>query len=334
MSRVLLNEFFGVRHPIVQGGMTWVSRHELPAAVSEAGGLGVLGSGGMDPDDLARELARLREATEAPYGVNLPLVPVRPDGDEGVVPKLADVIVRDPVPIVFTGGGSPKRYTETFKQAGKRVVHVVPSVPLARKAVAAGVDAVVAESVEGGGHVMVDGLSTFSLLPQVVDALDVPVIAAGGIVDGRGVAAAMALGAAGVQIGTRFIATTECNAHPAYKRALVQAESDGAPLYSRGHHASRGLASPAVQHMIEMERGGASIEEVLAYRGRSRAYQGCIQGDLEEGILPAGAGVGMVQEIRSVAEVMEGLVNEYRRVLRELPGSIDADDSDDERGAA
>jgi enoyl-[acyl-carrier protein] reductase II len=318
MSRFVLARLLGIDHPIVQGGMTWVSRHALAAAVSEAGALGVIGSGGMEAEELRGEIRALRTLTSRSFAVNVPLVNVRPDGDDGIVERLIDVVVDECVPIVVTGAGSPARFTKRLKDAGAVVIHVVPSVPLARKAADAGVDAVVAESCESGGHIRADGLSSFSLVPQVVDAVSIPVIAAGGICDARGMAAALALGASGVQLGTRFIATTECNAHPAFKRALIAATTEGTAVYCRSYHASRALATPAVQQLVKMEEEGCSAEEILAFRGRGRARTGCIAGDVEQGILPAGSAVGLVQDIRPAGEIVAELVRGCEIVLASL----------------
>lgn len=319
-----LAELLGIRHAIVLGGMTWVGRHALAAAVSEAGGLGVIGSGGMDADELRGEIRALRKLTDRPFGVNVPLIDVRAAGEGDAVEPLIEVVIGERVPVVVTAAGSARRYTERLHAAGARVVHVVPSPELAQKAEAAGVDAVVAESVEGGGHVRVDGLATFSLVPQVVDAVSIPVIAAGGIVDARGVAAALALGASGVQLGTRFVATVECCAHPAYKQALVEAGPDGAPIYCRDWHASRGLATPVVRRLIEMEREGRSTEELVAYRGRGRAKAGCLDGDVEQGLLPAGSGVGGVREVLTVAELVESLTRGAAEIAAALSEALSA----------
>jgi len=317
-----LVDLLGVAHPILQGGMTWVSRHELAAAVSQAGALGVIGSGGMEPEDLRAEIRALRTKTSKPFAVNIPLVNVRPDGDESIVERLVDVVLEERVAIVVTGAGSPSRYTQRLKSAGALVIHVVPSARLAQKAEAAGVDAVVAESTEAGGHISPDGLSTFSLVPQVVDAVEIPVIAAGGIADARGVVAAMALGAAGVQIGTRFIATSECNAHDAFKRTLVEAGIDGSAVYCRGYHPSRALRTAAVARMLEMEAQGRTTEEIVAFRGRARARAGCIEGNLEEGILPAGAAVGLVRSVKSAGDVVRELVEGCEQVFAALRESL------------
>ena len=313
-----LTRLLGIELPIIQAGMTWVSRHALAAAVSRTGALGVIGSGGMDPDELRGEIRALRRLCQRPFAVNVPLLNVRPDGDDGIVERLVQVVIEERVPIVITSAGTPRTYTSRLQEAGALVIHVVPTVALACKARDAGVDALVAEGYESGGHVRCDGLSTLVLVPQVVDAVSLPVVAAGGIADARGVAAALALGADGVQVGTRFLATTECNAHNAYKQALVSADSEGTAVYSRAWHASRALATPLVKRLLDMEKAGQSSEEIRALRGRDRARRGCIEGDLEQGILPAGAGVGLVRDVRPAAEIVEELARGCERVLSEL----------------
>jgi len=318
-----LPALLGVRFPIVQGGMTWVSRHGLAAAVTEAGGLGVIGAGAMDADELRDEVRALRRLTSGPFAVNVPLVNVRPDGAE-VVAGLIDVVLEEQVPIAITGAGSARRYTAALKEADVTVLHVVSAVALALKARDAGVDALVAEGHEAGGHVRPGGLSTLALIPQVVDAVDVPVIAAGGIGDARGFVAALALGADGVQLGTRFIATRECNAHPAYKAAVLAAGSEGAPVYCNGYHPGRGLDSPIVRELIDMERAGRATDEIVARRGKHRSRLGCIEGDLDQGILPAGTSAGLVGELKSVAEVIDELVAGYHAGVRALPKRLGA----------
>jgi enoyl-[acyl-carrier protein] reductase II len=318
MSRPSLARILGIDHPILQGGMTWVSRHALAAAVSEAGALGVIGSGGMEPGELRDEIRALRALTVRPFAVNVPLVDVRPSGAPGVVEAMIDVVLDERVPVVVTSAGSAAKFTPCLKAAGATVIHVVPSVPLALKAADAGVDVLVAESTESGGHIRTDGLATFSLVPQVVDAVRLPVVAAGGICDARGVAAAIALGAEGVQLGTIFIATTECNAHALFKAALLAADSEGTAVYCRSHHASRALATPAVARLVEMESAGATTEELAAFRGRGRAREGCIQGDVDRGILPAGSAVGLVREIRPAGQVVRDLVRGFSEAIASM----------------
>lgn len=312
-----LTRLLGIRLPILQGGMSWVSRHGLAAAVSEAGGLGVLGAATMDPEELREEIGRLRAHTRAPFGVNVPLVLLRPDGGDRVG-ELIEVVIAERVPIVITGAGSPRRFSADLAAAGCLVGHVVPSAELALKALEAGVHFVVAESNESGGHVRSGGLATLSLVPQVVDAVPCPVAAAGGIVDARGVLAALALGADGAQMGTRLVATRECEAHAAYKRALIEAGPEDAVLYGASPRVSRGLRTEFVRRLIELERGGADPEEIARLRGRDRARLGCLEGFVDEGLLPAGSGVGSVRDLPSVAELLGRIERELEQGIARL----------------
>lgn len=318
MARQSLMSRIGLQYPILQGGMTWVSRFRLAAAVSDAGGLGVIGAGGMEPEELRDEIRSVRSLTDQQFGVNVPLANVRPDGDAKIVEQLIEIVLEETVPIVVTGAGSPRRFTKDLQAGGAFVLHVVPSVELATKCEEAGVDAVIAESVEAGGHLRPGGLSSFALIPQVVDAVSLPVVAAGGIADARGVAAALALGASAVQIGTRFISTVECSAHAEFKRLLVEATAEGTSVYCSWHHASRALCTPAVQRLIEMEAEGDSAEAILSFRGRGRAKSGCVEGKIDQGIFPAGAGAGLIQTVPTVAELMAELTGGTTAIFEQL----------------
>jgi enoyl-[acyl-carrier protein] reductase II len=319
--RTALTSLLGLDVPIVQGGMAWVSGSRLAAAVSEAGALGVLGSATMSPEELRDEIRAVRARTSRPFAVNLPLIRLRPDGED-LLGELAEVILSEDVRVVITGAGSPAHWTPRFQEAGLIVGHVVPSPRLARKACDAGVDFVVAESSEAGGHVRAGGLATLSLVPQVVDAVPVPVVAAGGIADGRGVVAALALGAGGVQMGTRFVATQECEAHPAFKGCVVRADAEEAVLYGPTSQLSRGLTTPPVRRMLDLAAEGASQERLAEERGRDRARRGCVLGEVEEGILPAGSGVGLVRGLPTVAELIDGLMKEARATLGSLGEAV------------
>jgi len=302
--------------------MSWVSHSSLASAVSAEGGLGVLGAATMEPEELALEIDTLRALTDRPFGVNVPLLCLTPDGADRT-PALIDVVCIQRVPVVITGAGSPRRYTAQLHAAGCCVLHVVPSPELAQKAQAAGVDAVIAESTEAGGHIRADGLATMALVPQVADAVSIPVAAAGGIADGRGAVAALALGAEAVQLGTRFVATVECEAHPSFKAAVAAASAEASVIYSRAHHASRALATDIVRQLVQLERGGAPTDEIARLRGRQRARLGCVEGEVEQGILPAGCGVGLISNVKSVAEVFADLKREMRATLDRLEGARD-----------
>lgn len=286
--------------------MLWIATAELAGAVSNAGALGILSpcagmeEGGDPLANLHLQIERMRKLTDRPFGVNIPL-------DLPSSGLLLDLLLRERVPIVVTAAGSPGIYTELLRSAGIRVVHVVSSVSQARLAESFHVDAVIAEGSEAGGRIGRLELPLFSLLPQIVDAVSIPVVAAGGIADKRGVAAALALGADGVQLGTRFIATEECIAHRNYKQAIVEA-SDGDTLVTRrATKPTRSLKTKFSLQLASMEKAGASAEDVLAYAGRGRARKAQLEGDLAEGDAYAGASVGLIRDILPAAKVLQSL---------------------------
>ncbi|MCP4679791.1 MAG: nitronate monooxygenase [Deltaproteobacteria bacterium] len=302
---------FDIHYPIVQGGMIWVSGWRLAAAVSNAGGLGLLGAGSMRPDLLDEHITKLLRASSAPFGVN---IPVSNEHAEAFV----EICLQRRVNAIFTSAGSPRKFTPRLKEAGVTVAHVVPSVTLARKVEAAGCDAVVAEGVEAGGHNGFEEITSINLWPAVADAVSIPVIAAGGIVDGRGMAAALALGADGVQVGTRFAVTEESSASTRYKDAVVGAAETDAKLYLRRHMPTRALVNAYLQDAIEAEASGASKVELAAIRGVGRARRGIFEGDINEGEMEIGQAAGRVLEILPAAQVVRRIVDEYEMVVSEL----------------
>lgn len=306
-----VSELFDIRYPIVQGGMIWVSGWKLAAAVCKAGGLGVIGAGSMEPELLDHHVGRLRDSWVGSFGVNFPVSNRR-------APGFVEVCESRKVPVVFTSAGSPGKYTERLKSYGAIVVHVVPSAALAEKVERAGCDAVVAEGTEAGGHNGFDEITSQVLWPSVVDRVSIPVIAAGGIVDGRGMAAAMALGAQGVQVGTRFAATVESSAHDRYKDTVVSSTEAMARLYLRTYMPTRAITNPYVARAIEAERGGASIEELAEMRGQGRSRLGIFEGDLEEGELEVGQAASRIESIETAAEVVERIVSEYREAVARM----------------
>ncbi len=314
-SRV--SALFGITHPIVQGGMAWLSEAPLAAAVSEAGGLGLLGASAMTPETLRDQIDLARSVTRKPFGVNIPLL--RPGVD-----SIIKAVIDGGVAIAFTSAGNPAAVVPALKGAGIRVVHVVSNVRQARKAVEAGCDAVVAEGFEAGGHDGADELTTISLTPQVVDAVgrEVPVIAAGGIVDARGVAAAFSLGADGVQVGTRFIATPENNAHPNFKRALCEAGDTATIFVCRTYHPIRVLKNRIARDLQEKEAAGAGREELRELTGPGRGYMAAVEGDLEEGLFNCSQAAGLIREIKPAGEVVTELVRGYEEIVRRLSGAL------------
>ena len=302
-------ELLNIKYPIIQGGMAWVATAELAAAVSNAGGLGLIGAGHMPPDALRKEIRRAKELTTKVFGVNVMLM-------SPFVKEVMQVVVDEKVQVVTTGAGNPGEYIPALKGIGARIIPVVASVALAKRLERIGVDALVAEGHESGGHVR--EVSTMALVPQVVDAVSIPVIAAGGIADSRGVVAALALGAQGVQIGTRFVATTECLVHERYKQALVKAKERSTIVtgVSTGHPV-RVLQNKLTKEYVERERAGATTEE-LDQMGAGKLRLAAQEGDVDYGSVMVGQIAGMIREIQSVEAVMQDLVSGIPGVMEHL----------------
>ena len=310
-----ITQLFGIQYPIVQGGMIWCSGWRLASAVSNAGGLGIIGSGSMYPDVLDEHIQKCKAATDKPFAVNLPML--YPDIDKHI-----ETIIKHKVPIVFTSAGNPKTYTAHLKQHGITVVHVVASVKFALKAQEAGVDAIVAEGFEAGGHNGRDETTTLCLIPMVKQAVQIPVIAAGGIGTGRGMLAAMALGADGVQLGSRFAATVESSANDAFKQEIVKAKEGDTMLTFKELTPVRLIKNPFYQKVEEAYQNKASVEELNALLGRGRAKRGMFEGDLVEGELEIGQISGLINDIKTAGEVLEDLVAEFRAAQQEISGII------------
>jgi len=299
-------EMLGIRYPIFLGGMAHVAREPLVSAVSNAGGLGIIGAGGMSPEELDRQIQLVRKATDRPFGVNLMLMDPK-------VPELVEVVLSAQVPMVTTGAGNPAKYMDSLKGAGVKVFPVVPAVALARRMERLGADGVIAEGTESGGHVGTE--TTMALVPQVVDAVKVPVVAAGGIADGRGMAAALALGAEGVQLGTRFLASVEAPVHEKYKQAVLKASDRATIVTGRTlGRPVRCLLNRLTRTLAKYEAEGRPPEEFesLAVGGLRRAVY---EGDLEGGSLMAGQVAGLIHEIKPVAEIIEEMVREAAEIL-------------------
>lgn len=299
-----ITELFGIKYPIIQGGMIWCSDWRLASAVSEAGGLGLIGSGSMYPEQLFENIKKTKQATNKPFGVNLPLI--YPQIEEHI-----KIIIEQKVPIIFTSAGNPKKYTSFFKEQGIKVVHVVANVKFALKAEQAGVDAIVAEGYEAGGHNGLDELTTMTLVPQVVAKVNIPVIAAGGIATGAGLIAALSLGAEGVQMGTRFVASEESSAHLDFKNAVVNSADTDTMVVLKKLIPVRLLKNHFFSKVVELEQRGASKEELAELLGRARAKKGMAEGDLEEGELEIGQISGIINEIKPVKQIIEDIINEF-----------------------
>jgi enoyl-[acyl-carrier protein] reductase II len=308
-----VSKLFNIQYPIIQGGMAHVSCAELAAAVSNAGGLGLLGSSSMTPEELKEEIRRTRKLTSKPFGVNIAIMSPEPE-------TKVDICIKEKAGVVFTAAGNPKLYTKKLKEAGIKVAHVVPSARLAEKAVQAGVDAVVCEGFEAGGHDGIEELTTLTLVPLVRRAIgDVPLIAAGGISTGEQIAAALALGAGGVQIGTLFIATKECSAHPVFKQKIIEATETGTAFVARKYRPQRILRNSFAEKIAELDAKGASADEIRSAYGPERGRKGAVEGDWENGYFNCGQGAALITEIKSVAEVMESLVDGFKKAVSSLP---------------
>lgn len=302
-----VTELLGIEYPIIQGGMAWVAEYHLAAAVSEAGGLGLIGAASAPAEWVREQIREVKKRTDKPFGVNIMLM--SPYADE-----VAKVVEEEGVKAVTTGAGNPEKYMEMWKAAGIKVIPVVASVALAKRMERCGADAVVAEGTESGGHI--GETTTMVLVPQVADAVSIPVIAAGGIADGRGMAAAFMLGAKGVQLGTRFIATEECWAHENYKNLVLKARDIDTKVTGRSTgHPVRALRNQMTKQYLEMEEKGASFEELelLTLGGLRKAV---VDGDVKTGSVMAGQSAGLVKEKRTCKEVIESLVKETENLFK------------------
>lgn len=307
-----ITELFGIQYPIIQAGMIWASGWKLASAVSNAGGLGLIGAGSMYPDGLREHIRKCKAATDKPYGVNLPLL--YPDIDQHI-----SVILEEAVPIVFTSAGNPKTWTAQLKSAGIKVVHVVSSAKFAKKSEDAGVDAVVAEGFEAGGHNGREETTTMCLIPAVREAISIPLIAAGGIGSGRAMLAAMALGADGVQIGSRFVATPEASSHQSFKEAVIAAGEGDTMLSLKSLTPVRLLRNHFAQQVQEAEARGATKAELEDLLGRARAKRGMQEGDMQEGELEIGQVSALIKDIKPAADVVAEIWSDFRAALAGLP---------------
>ena len=306
-----LTQLLHIEYPIIQAGMIWASGWKLASAVSRAGGLGILGAGSMYPDVLRDHIRKCKAATDRPFGVNLPLL--YPD-----IEKHIEIIIENRVPVVITSAGSPKTWTSILKDKGIRVIHVVSSSAFAQKAVAAGCDAVVAEGYEAGGHNGREETTTMVLIPQVVQAVSIPVIAAGGIATGQQMLAALALGASGVQIGTRFLASEESSAHPDFKKKVIEAKEGDTHLRMHKLVPVRLLKNEFYQRIEEAEARGASADELKEILGRARAKKGMFEGDLDEGELEIGQVSSLLDDILPAETIVRNLLHDYQHALEAL----------------
>jgi len=298
---------FKIEYPIIQGGMIWVSGWKLASAVSNEGGLGLIGAGSMYPEVLREHIQKCKKATNKPFGVNVPML--YPE-----IEKIIDIIVEERVKIVFTSAGNPKTWTSFLKEKGITVVHVVSSVKFAKKAEIAGVDAIVCEGFEAGGHNGREETTTFTLIPMVKKQVKIPVIAAGGIGTGRGMLAAMVLGADAVQVGSRFAATLESSAHQNFKNLIVRIKEGGTQLTLKELAPVRLVKNKFYNEILELYKRNPTKEQIKELLGRARAKKGMFEGDLDSGELEIGQIAGLIDEIKSVNEVFYDIIQEYNTV--------------------
>jgi len=306
-----VSQLFNIEYPIIQAGMIWNSGWRLASAVSNAGGLGLLGAGSMYPEVLREHIIKCKKATNKPFGVNVPML--YPN-----IKEIIDIIIEEGVKIVFTSAGNPKTHTAHLKENGITVVHVVSSVKFALKAQEAGVDAIVAEGFEAGGHNGREETTTFTLIPMVKEKLNIPLIAAGGIANGRGMLAAMVLGADGVQVGSRFVASEESSAHKAFKDKVVDANDGDTFLTLKELAPVRLLKNKFSEDVLELYKANPTVEDLKELLGRARAKKGMFEGDIEEGELEIGQIAGLIHEIKPAAAIISEMILEYENAKKEI----------------
>ena len=311
MKKNRICQLFGIQYPLIQGGMVWASGWRLAAAVSEAGGLGIIGAGSMHPDTLRLHVQKLKAATQKPFAVNLPLL--YPEME-----LLLDLLIQEAVPVVFTSAGNPNLWTSFLKEKGCVVVHVVSSVKFAEKAVAAGVDAIVAEGFEAGGHNGREETTTMTLIPLVRNAIKLPLIAAGGIATGEAMLAAFALGAEGVQVGSRFVASIEASCHQAFKEEVLQAQEGSTELTLKELTPVRLLKNAFYQEIKKEYEKGATPEILAATLAKGRAKKGMFEGDLEEGELEIGQVAALIDTIIPAEQIVREMLSAYNSTLTRL----------------
>ena len=306
-----ITKLFNIKYPIIQGGMIWCSGWELASAVSNAGGLGLIGGGSMKPDIFREHIQKCKAATDKPFGVNIPLL--YPYSEEQV-----KIVVEEKVPVVFTSAGNPKKYTAYLKEHGVTVVHVTANLKFALKSQEAGVDAIVAEGFEAGGHNGREETTTMVLIPQIAKEIKIPLIAAGGIATGAAMLAAMALGADGVQVGSRFVASEEASAHPDFKQRVIEATEGSTKLQLKQLVSVRLLDNEFSNRISKMQNAGATVEELSEALGRGRAKLGMFDGDLQEGELEIGQVASLINKVQPVQEIVTEMVEEYKNRIENI----------------
>ncbi|MCD6180728.1 MAG: nitronate monooxygenase [Bacteroidales bacterium] len=305
-------KLFEIEYPIIQGGMIWCSGWELVSAVSNAGGLGLIGAGSMNPEILREHIQKTKAATNKPFGVNLPLLYKQ-------IEEQIKVIIEEKVPIVFTSAGNPKKYTAYLKEHGIKVAHVIANTKFAIKCVEAGVDAIVAEGFEAGGHNGFEETTTMTLIPLIRKTVDIPLIAAGGIACGKSMLAAISLGADGVQLGSRFVVSKESSAHKDFKQKIIETKEGETELILKKIVPVRLIKNTFYKEIKTLEVERAGIREIVEYLGKGRSKKGMFEGDISEGELEIGQVSASIDTVLSVSEIIKSMVTEYRKQLKQLP---------------
>ena len=309
MFKTEICDMLNIKYPIIQGGMAWIATAELAGAVSDAGGLGIIGCGNAPASVIKKEIDKIRKITKKPFGVNVMFL-------SPYLEEIVELLLEERVEVITTGAGNPGKYIESFKEIGTKVIPVVPTVALAKRMERQGADAVIVEGTEAGGHI--GELSTMALVPQIADAVDIPVIAAGGIADGRGFVAALALGAKAVQIGTRFVCTDECIAHDNYKETIVKAGDRDAIVTGRSTgHPARVIKNKFTRRFLKMEKDNISAEE-LVQEGEGALQKAAIEGDIDNGTIMAGQISSLICDIKSCKNVIEDIISEAEDVRKKI----------------
>jgi len=309
-----ITKLFDIKYPLIQGGMIWNSGWRLASAVSNSGGLGLIGAGSMYPEVLREHILKCQKATDKPFGVNVPML--YPDIEE-----IINIIIEEGVKIVFTSAGNPKTYTSRLKENGITVVHVVSSVKFALKAQEAGVDAIVAEGFEAGGHNGREETTTLTLIPMVKEQLQIPLIGAGGIATGKGMLAVMTLGADGVQLGSRFVASNEASSHQDFKQMVVDSKEGDTQLTLKELAPVRMLKNKFYKSVVELYANNPTKDDLIEHLGRARAKRGMFEGDLEEGELEIGQIAGLIHEVKPVSEIVKDIITEFEIAKRDISTS-------------
>lgn len=309
MFKTEICDMLNIKYPIIQGGMAWIATAELAGAVSNAGGLGIIGCGNAPASVIKKEIDNIRKITDKPFGVNVMFL-------SPFLEEIIELLLEEKVPVITTGAGNPGKYIESFKEVGTKVIPVIPTVALAKRMEKQGADAVIVEGTEAGGHI--GELSTMTLLPQIVDAVDIPVIAAGGIADGRGFLAALALGAKAVQIGTRFVCTDECIAHDNYKQAIVKSGDRDAIVTGRSTgHPVRVIKNKFTRSFLKMEKENMTAEELIK-AGEGALEKAAISGDIDNGTIMAGQISSLICDVKPCKDVIEDIISEAEEVRKIL----------------